>query len=116
MIVTTSEVAILLYSPELNAATASAEKVKNAASNKNHPKKRPKIMLKPSVLFDPLIFRIRTKFKKNIKKSREKSTYREKNQENSALKEKFFTLRPLFKDRPFAPKQAAGGRWKNPSV
>ena len=44
IIVKTSEVAMLVYSPLLNAATASAEAVKTAISKSIQPKKRPKNM------------------------------------------------------------------------
>ena len=67
IIVNISDVAILVYSPVLKAATASADAVK-AAINKNiQPNKRPKNIFNLLFQYALLSKRLKVIFKKNIK-------------------------------------------------
>lgn len=82
MIVKISDVAMLLYSPVFKAATASAEAVSAAISNRTHPKKRPKNIF--NLLFRYMFFISKLKYiiKKKIKGKKKKQFFEAKNKKN----------------------------------
>lgn len=81
IMVRTSEVAKLTYSPVLRAATASAEAVNTANKRKVQPKRRPKNMFNLLFCFFSL-FKIKRIFLKKIKNTRKKWTIGRKNKKN----------------------------------